>query len=118
MHGTRLLLSISADIERVKDNPQNQTKQPRNGSREPGYYWSSSSLYWAVQSGNGETLDVLLAHLNRMKIEVPNIKLEPLERALHYAARSGHFSIMKVLLDIDSGTVRPSNYDRILSSAF
>jgi hypothetical protein len=25
---------------------------------------------------------------------------------------------MKVLLDIDSGTVRPSNYDRILSSAF
>ncbi|KAJ6186965.1 hypothetical protein N7519_001873 [Penicillium mononematosum] len=90
---------------------------PRDGYREPGYYWSSSSLYWAVQSGNEEIVEVLLAHLNKTKIEIPNIKVEPLERALHYAARSGYFSIMKVLLDLDSGTGRPSNYDRILSSA-
>ena len=119
VHGTRLLLSINADIECVKDTLQNQPTRPPGGCCKPTQYWSSSSLDLAVKNGYEEIVGDLLAHLNQIKVETPSVKVGSFSRALRYAARNGYFPIMKMLLEFefDSRTLPPGEYIGVLSDA-
>ncbi|CAG8313322.1 unnamed protein product [Penicillium nalgiovense] len=112
--GTRLLLAINADIECVECVPTDST--PFN--RTPRHYWDYHHLYWAVTGGHHEIVEALSEHLTQMKVEIPNLEVNYAGDALWYAAEGGYYAMTKVLLDLDSNNIRPTeHYDRALYSA-
>ncbi|KAJ5208177.1 hypothetical protein N7449_002556 [Penicillium cf. viridicatum] len=113
VRGTRLLLSMNADVECIDSE-----YQPKRSQYAPSQYWSSSVLKWAVHNGHEEIVETLLARLTHLKAEIPGLTVESVDAALYTAAHSGYFSIMKMLLGVDSDTIRPPQYyDTVLSYA-
>ncbi|KAJ6137683.1 hypothetical protein N7471_004169 [Penicillium samsonianum] len=109
---------MNADIECIGYDTKDQRKRPRYRGRTPEQYWSSSNLYWAVLKGHEDIAEALFAHLTQMKVEIPSLTVESVHRALYSAAHSGYFSITKMLLDLDSNSIRPPDYyDTVLSYA-
>ncbi|KAK4863257.1 hypothetical protein LT330_002035 [Penicillium expansum] len=101
---------MNADIEYIEYDPGN--KQERS------QYWRSSNLNWAVQNGDEEIVDALLAHLDQMKVEIPGLTVESVDPALYSAAHGGYFTIVKTLIGLTPDAVRPDDYyDRVLSYA-
>ncbi|KAJ5961046.1 uncharacterized protein N7479_008196 [Penicillium vulpinum] len=108
LDATRLLLSINADIELIKDEPQIQKEQPPDYTS--GHYWDDFWLGLAVRGGHDEIVEALAEHLGRVKIEIPALKVNCVGDALNSAAEGGYFAMTRALLDIDNEITRSSNY--------
>ncbi|OQD66975.1 hypothetical protein PENPOL_c004G06475 [Penicillium polonicum] len=111
--GTRLLLSMNADVECI--DPEDQ---PKRSQYAPDQFWSSSDLKWAVHNGHEEIVETLLARLTHLTAEIPGLTVESVDAALYTAANRGYFSIVKMLLGVDSDAIRPPQYyNTVLSYA-
>ncbi|KAJ5961045.1 uncharacterized protein N7479_008195 [Penicillium vulpinum] len=96
--GVRLLLSVNADIEYIGDNTNDRPKRSTD-RRNSGYYWNGSNVYWALKNNNQEMVEACLAHLAQMKMEIPRLSVDSVEKALHFAARN-HYTTVRLLVDL------------------
>lgn len=111
--GTRILLSMNADIECIDSEGQ-----PKRSQYAPGQYWTGSDLKWAVRHGYEEIVETLLARLTHLKAEIPGLTVESVHAELYTAAHSGYFSIVEMVLGVDPDAIRPPQYyDTLLSYA-
>lgn len=111
--GTRILLSMNADVECIDSEGQ-----PKRSQYAPGQYWTGSDLKWAVRHGYEEIVKTLLARLTHLKAEILGLTVESVHAELYTAAHSGYFSIVEMVLGVDSDAIRPPQYyDTLLSYA-
>ncbi|KAF4760633.1 hypothetical protein HAV15_007014 [Penicillium sp. str.  len=104
---------MNADVECIDSEGQ-----PKRSQYAPAQYWSGSALKWAVKHGHEEIVETLLARLTHLKAEIPGLTVESVNAELYTAAHSGYFSIVKMLLGVDSDAIRPPHYyDTLLSCA-
>lgn len=93
---------MNADVECIDSEGQ-----PKRSQYAPAQYWSGSDLKWAVKHGHEEIVETLLARLAHLKAEIPGLTVESVNAELYTAAHSGYFSIVKMLLGVDSDAIRP-----------
>ena len=102
VYGTEMLLSMNPDIIYIERDPDCTDPSVQ--------YWDRSHLNKAVENGNEEIVEVLLAHLAQLKADIPSLIVSSFQYTLQSAARCGYFSIMKMLLDFESDAIRPIDY--------
>lgn len=115
IRGTRLLLSVDADIKHVEGDPDDRSIAVYDHQEQAGYCWNSRPLNKALQRGHEEIADAIVEHILQIKTVIPGLQVDDVERTMQLAAQRGYSAIVKALLDLRSNLRKPLCLSEALS---